>query len=272
VQFPNAQIYHVRTDNQIPYYVYGNRQDGPSFRGPSNSRVFGYGNFVPQISRDQWMTVGGGESGWAIPDPADPNIVWASGTGAGPIGGTVDRYDERTRQYRGVEVWPDNTEGIPAGDLKYRFHWTFPLAISPHDHNKVYAGSQHVHMTIDGGQSWKVISPDLTLNDKSKQRSSGGLTGDNIGPEYGDVLMAIVESPKQAGIIWTGSNDGQVQVTRDGGKNWTNVTANIPGLHCRSPPGKRSGPLRLQDRRLRKNMEEPKRDDSEIRVELRTLH
>jgi photosystem II stability/assembly factor-like uncharacterized protein len=230
VQLPNAQIYHVQVDNQIPYYVYGNRQDGPSFRGPSNSRIFGYGNFVPQISRDQWMTVGGGESGWTIPDWTDPNIIWASGTGSGPIGGTVDRYDERTRQYRAVEVWPEQTEGHPAGDLKYRFNWAFPLAMSPHDHNRVYAGSQVVHMTSDGGQSWKVISPDLTLNDKSKQLSSGGLTGDNIGPEYGDTLMSIAESPKQAGVIWTGSNDGQVQVTRDGGKTWTNVGANIPDL------------------------------------------
>ncbi len=230
VQLPNAQIYHVHVDNQIPYYVYGNRQDGPSFRGPSNSRIFGYGNFVPQISRDQWMTVGGGESGWTIPDWSDPNIIWASGTGAGPIGGTVDRYDERTRQYRAVEVWPEQTEGHPAGDLKYRFNWAFPLAMSPHDHNRVYAGSQVVHMTTDGGQSWKVISPDLTLNDKSKQLSSGGLTGDNIGPEYGDTLMSIAESPRQAGVIWTGSNDGQVQVTRDGGKTWTNVSANLPDL------------------------------------------
>ena len=230
VQLPNAQIYHVTTDSQIPYYVYGNRQDGPSFRGPSNSRVFGYGQFVAPISRNQWVTVGGGESGWTIPDPQDPNIVWASGTGAGPIGGTVDRYDERTRQFRGVEVWPDNPGGSPAGEVKYRFHWTFPVAMSPHDHNRVYAGSQFVHMTTDGGQSWKTISPDLTLNDKSKQVSSGGLTGDNIGPEFGDVLMSIAESPKQAGVIWTGSNDGQVYVTRDGGKNWTNTSPNIPGL------------------------------------------
>jgi len=230
VQLANAQIYHVVTDNQIPYFVYGNRQDGSSFRGPSNSRVFGYGQFVPEISRDQWVSVGGGESGWSIPDPADPNIVWSSGTGAGSIGGSIDRYDERTRQYRGVEVWPDSTEGYPAGDLKYRFNWTFPVAMSPHDHNRVYVGSQYVHMTTDGGQSWRLISPDLTLNDKSKQISSGGLTGDNIGPEYGDTLIEIAESSKLAGVIWTGSNDGQVQVTKNNGKTWTNVTANIPNL------------------------------------------
>jgi photosystem II stability/assembly factor-like uncharacterized protein len=230
VQFPNAQIYHVTTDNQVPYYVYGNRQDGPSFKGPSNSRVFGYGRFVPVISRGLWQTVGGGESGWTIPDPVDPNIVWSSGTGAGSLGGSIDRYDARSGQYRPVEIWPDNPEGWPAADLKYRFNWTFPVAISPHDHNKVYAGSQYVHMTTDGGQSWREISPDLTLNDKSRQGPSGGLTGDNIGPEYGDVLISIAESPKDAGVIWTGSNDGQVQVTRVGGQHWTNVTAAIPDL------------------------------------------
>jgi len=229
-QFPNAQIYHVTTDNQIPYNVYGNRQDGPSFRGPSNSRVMGYGQFVEPISRGLWETVGGGESGWTIPDWSDPNIVWSSGTASGSLGGSIDRYDERTRQFRSVEVWPDNPEGWPASDIKYRFNWTFPVAMSPHDHNRVYVGSQFVHMTTDGGQSWRVISPDLTLNDKSRQGVSGGLTGDNIGPEYGDTLIAIAESPKQAGVIWTGSNDGQVQVTRDGGKSWTNVTRNIPNL------------------------------------------
>ena len=230
MQFPNAQIYHVVTDNQVPYYVYGNRQDGSSFKGPSNSRVFGYGQFVGVISRGLWETVGGGESGWTIPDPVDPNIVWSSGTGAGSLGGSIDRYDARTGQYRPVEIWPDNPEGWPAADLKYRFNWTFPVAISPHDHNKVYAGSQYVHMTTDGGQSWREISPDLTLNDKSRQGPSGGLTGDNVGPEYGDALMSIAESPKEPGVIWTGSNDGQVQMTRDGGKRWTNVTANIPNL------------------------------------------
>jgi len=230
VQFPNAQLYHVTTDNQIPYDVYGNRQDGPSFRGPSNSRVYGYGQFVPAISRGLWDTVGGGESGWTIADPVDPNIVWSSGTASGSLGGSIDRYDQRNRQFRSVEVWPDNPEGAPAADLKYRFNWTFPVHISPHDHNKVYVGSQYVHMTVDGGQSWKTISPDLTLNDKSKQGSSGGLTGDNVGPEYAGAILSIAESPKQAGVIWAGTNDGQVQVTRNAGKTWTNVTANIPDL------------------------------------------
>ena len=118
VQFPNAQVYHVAVDDQIPYDVYGNRQDGPSFRGPSNSRVMGYGQFVGPISRGLWQTVGGGESGWTIPDWSDPNIVWSSGTASGSLGGSIDRYDERTRQYRSVEVWPDNPEGWPAGELE----------------------------------------------------------------------------------------------------------------------------------------------------------
>jgi hypothetical protein len=114
--------------------------------------------------------------------------------------------------------------------LKYRFVWTFPLTISPHDHKKLYVGSQHVHQTTDDGQTWQVISPDLTTNDKSKQGFSGGLTGDNIGVEYFSVIFAIAESPKEKGLIWAGTNDGLVQLTRDGGKNWTNVTKNIPDL------------------------------------------
>jgi hypothetical protein len=172
----------------------------------------------------------GGESGWAIPDPIDNNIVWASGTGFGSLGGTVERFDERTRQAREVEIWPVSTIGTAAGDVKYRFNWTFPVALSPHDHNTVYAGSQHVHRTVDGGQTWQVISPDLTLDDKSRQQRSGGLTPDNVGVEYAGVVFAIAESPRDKGVIWAGTNDGQLQITRDAGAHWTNVTANIPGL------------------------------------------
>src|SRR5262249_19974560 len=131
---------------------------------------------------------------------------------------------------REVEIWPELTVGVPAAEVKYRFNWTFPLAISPHDHNTVYAGSQHVHRTTNGGQSWEVISPDLTLNDKSRQRRSGGLTPDNIGVEYAGVVFAIAESPLERGLIWAGTNDGQVQITRDSGMHWTNVTSNIRGL------------------------------------------
>jgi len=235
VQLPIAQMYHVTVDNQIPYYVMGNRQDGPSSRGPSNSKLAGFGGGAGGggpgiIPRGEWHSVAGGESGWATPDPEDPNIIWSSASGSGSVGGIVVRYDERTRQARHVEIWPRSTVGWPAADVKYRFVWTLPLTISPHDHNKVYAGSQYVHVTTDGGNSWRVISPDLTLNDTSRQQISGGLTPDNIGVEYGDVVFAIAESPLAPGLIWAGTNDGLVQVTRDGGKTWVNVTANIPSL------------------------------------------
>jgi photosystem II stability/assembly factor-like uncharacterized protein len=230
IQLPIAQMYHVTVDNQIPYYVYGNRQDGPSTRGLSNSKIGGFGGQPGNIPRGEWHSVGGGESGWATPDPVDPNLIWSSASGSGSVGGIVVRYDERTRQAHHVEVWPVSTVGWPAAELKYRFVWTFPLTISPHDRNKVYVGSQHLHVTTDGGRSWKVISPDLTLNDKEHQQISGGLTPDNIGVEYGGVLFAIAESPREAGLIWAGTNDGLVHLTRDGGQSWTNLTANLPGL------------------------------------------
>ena len=218
-RLPIAQMYHVYTDNQVPYFVYGNRQDGMSHRGPSNSLTGG------GIPIGAWHSVGGCESGFAIPDPVDNNIVWS-----GCYEGILDRYDLRNGHSRNVSVWPDNPEGWPAAELKYRFQWTFPIAISPHDHNRVYAGSQHVHQTTDGGHSWTVISPDLTTNDKSRQQKTGGLTPDDASPTYAAVLFAIAESPVEEGLIWTGSNDGLVHVTRDGGANWTNVTANIPDL------------------------------------------
>jgi photosystem II stability/assembly factor-like uncharacterized protein len=229
VQLPIAQMYHVTVDNQIPYYVYGNRQDGPSTRGPSNSRTGGR-SFGGGIPRGMWHGVGGGESGFATPDPVDPNIIWSSASGAGARGGIVVRYDERTRQFRQVEVWPESTGGWPASGLKYRFQWTFPLLISPHDHNTVYVTSQFVHRTTNRGENWEVISPDLTTNDDTRQGISGGLTPDNIGVEYCCVIYAFDESPVQRGVFWAGSNDGLVHVSQDGGANWTNVTPNIPGL------------------------------------------
>ena len=220
VNLPIAQMYHVYTDNQVPYYVYGNRQDGTSYRGPSNSRT-GRGG----ISRGLWHPVGGFESGFAVPDPVDNNIVWS-----GNYDGMLDRFDLRTKQSRGVTVWPESLQGWAAADVKYRFQWTFPVAVSPHDHNRVYVGSQYVHMTMDAGQSWTVISPDLSTNDQDKLRRSGGLTQDDASPLYGCCLFALAESPLEAGLIWAGTNDGLLHVTRDGGKNWANVTKNIPNL------------------------------------------
>ena len=175
---PIAQIYHVTVDNRIPYYVYGNKQDGPSYRGPSNSRT---GN---QIARSEWHGVEGGESGWATPDPGRPEHHLVDGSGSGSARRHRHSVRRAHAQGQNVEVWPLSTGGHPAADVKYRFVWDAPFTISPHDHNTVYTGSQFVHMSTDGGRSWRVISPDLTRNDKSKQQISGGLTPDNIGVEY----------------------------------------------------------------------------------------
>lgn len=213
---PIAQMYHVAVDNRIPYYVYGNRQDGPSTRGPSNSLT---GGSIPSAL---WRPVGGCECGFAVPDPVDTHIVWT-----GCFEGMLDRFDLRTMQGRAVGVWPDSCLGWAAEDLKFRFQWTFPIVISPHDHRTVYVGSQYVHRTSDGGHSWTIISPDLTSNDKSKQRPFGGLTRDDEST-YSCCIFAIAESPVQKDLIWVGTNDGRVQLTRDGGKNWTNLTKRIP--------------------------------------------
>lgn len=231
IRLPIAQLYRATTDNRVPYTVCGNMQDGPSTCGPSNSKIGGSTiTGGADIPRGLWYSVGGGESGWATPDPIDPNIVWSTASGRGSVGGIVVRYDHRTKTARDVEVWPVSTNGHAAADVKYRFLWDFPITISPHDHNKVYVGSQFVHMTTNGGQSWQLISPDLTLNDKSKQQHSGGLWGDNLGVEYGNVIYSIVESPIAPGLIWAGTNDGLVHITRDGGKNWVNVTKKIPAI------------------------------------------
>ena len=224
----NAQMYHVTVDNAIPYNVLGNKQDEPTYRGPSNSRIMGQRR-ITGIPRGMWHHVGGGESGFATPDPTDPNIVWSSASGSGMVGGIVVRYEEDRRQFRAVEVWPEQSRGA-ASEVRYRFIWDAPIHISPHDNNTVYVGSQHVHRTRNGGQSWEVISPDLTLNDRSRMGLSGGLTGDNIGVEYAGTVFGIAESPVEEGLIWAGTNDGLLQVTRDGGGTWTNVTGNMPGL------------------------------------------
>lgn len=218
VVLPIAQMYHVSVDDQIPYYVYGNRQDGWSYRGPSNSQQ-GY------IPVGLWHGVGGCESGFAKADPADNTIVWS-----GCYDGGLERYDLKTGYAREVRVWPEAGYGWAPADMKYRWHWNFPLSFSPHTEHRVYVGSQFIHQSDDGGQSWQIISPDMTLNRKDHQQSSGGVAIDNLMTFDGATLFAIEESPIEAGLIWAGTNDGQVQLTRDGGTSWTNVTANIPDL------------------------------------------
>jgi photosystem II stability/assembly factor-like uncharacterized protein len=222
VNLPIAQMYHVAVDNQIPYYVYGGRQDGNAYKGPSQAR---FEEFSWEPPHTIWEATAGGECGFVIPDPVDPNIVWG-----GSYNGDLMRVDYRTGHAQTVHIWPESIYGSHAAAVKYRLNWTFPIHISPHDHNTVYVGSQYVHRTTDGGQSWDVISPDLTTNDPAKMQPSGGLTLDNLAVEYGCVVFAIAESPLEKGCIWAGTNDGLVQVTRDGGKTWTNVTKNIPGL------------------------------------------
>ena len=228
IQLPIAQMYHVQADNAVPYNVLGNRQDGPSARGPSRTTQGGFG--PGDIPRGEWREVGGGESGFATADPTDPNIVWSSASGAGARGGIVVRHDVSTGQWRNVEVWPESTGGWPAEELRYRFQWTFPVVISPHDNNTIYVTSQHVHRTRNGGQTWEVASPDLSTGDVSRMGISGGLTPDNIGVEYCCVIYAFDESPVQEGVLWAGTNDGLVHVSRDGGNTWNEVTANLPDL------------------------------------------
>ncbi len=228
VQLPVAQLYHVTTDTEVPYNVLTNRQDGPSMKGPSRSRMQGF--FDGFIASGLWHDVGGGESGFATADPTNPDIVWSSASGYGALGGVVARYNEKTGQFRQVEVWPELTAGTPAADVKYRFQWTFPLLISPHDNQTVYVASQFVHRTTNGGQTWEIVSPDLSLNDPSKQQFSGGLTGDNIGVEYANVVYALDESPLKKGLLWAGTNDGLVHISQDNGANWTNLTTKIPEM------------------------------------------
>lgn len=220
VQLPIGQMYHVAVDNQIPYYFYSNMQDDGNMRGPSNS--VGGGGAGREVGWDRHM--GGCESGFTIPDPTDANIVWAT-----CYANEVTRWDARSKQARSVSPWLHTLDSPPT-QLKYRCHWTPPLAIDPFDHNTVYYGCQVVFKTTNGGQSWTVISPDLSTQDPSRIVSSGGIVGDNLGQFYGEVIFAIAPSQVQRGLIWAGTNDGQVWYTKDGGGHWTNVTKNIAGL------------------------------------------
>lgn len=218
-RLPIGQIYHGAADDNIPYNVYGQMQDYASLKGPSRDT----GNYI--IPAADWTTTAGCETGWNIPDPVDPRIVWGS-----CYAGGVERFDAKTGMARSVSIWPESAMGSNGLEVKYRMNWTAPIAISPFDHNTVYVGTQYVMETADGGQSWKRISPDLTLDDKSRQGDSGGLTTDNLSVYMTGVVYSIAESSVQKGVIWAGTNDGQVQVTRDGGDHWANVTHNIPKL------------------------------------------
>ena len=178
VRLPIGQMYHVATDDRVPYMVYGQMQDDGSMRGPSNSRS------GRRIHPALWTTTAGCETGWNVPDPVDPDVVWG-----GCYAGVVERFDARTGLARSVSVWPERTMGAPAGEVKLRMNWTFPIALSPHDHQTAYVGSQYVHATSDGGQTWRTISPDLTLNDRSTMRLRRADRGQPLGRVRGRRLL-----------------------------------------------------------------------------------
>ena len=208
-----AQFYRVSTDNHFPYRIYGAQQDNSTVRIASRTRGFGIGE------RD-WESTAGGESGHIAPHPKDPEIVFG-----GSYGGFLTRINHRSKTRRNVHIWPDNPMGYGAGDLKYRFQWNFPIFFSPHEPHDLYAAAQVLFRSSNQGQSWTQISPDLTRNDKSKMGPSGGpITKDNTSVEYYGTIFAACVSPHEKDVIWCGSDDGLLHITRDGGKNWTNIT------------------------------------------------
>src|SRR5580658_103260 len=210
---PTAQFYHVAADNQYHYFLYGAQQDNSTV-GIASATDHGY------IGRQDWYDVGGGESGYIAPDPTDPGIVYAGGNY-----GIITRWNKETEEAHLITPAPVIMDGSGAADQKYRFQWTAPIVISPFDLHTLYIAAQVLFKSTDAGQSWTVISPDLTRNDKSKQQLSGGpITKDSTSVEFYDTIFTVVESPVQRDLIWAGSDDGLVHVTRDGGKNWDDVT------------------------------------------------
>ncbi|WP_292625599.1 hypothetical protein [Mesorhizobium sp.] len=216
---PTAQFYRIDVDDQYPYRVYATQQDNTAISVPSASE-WGV------IPLSDCTYPGTGESGFIAVDPKDPNIVYCGAVGSSP-GSTssLQRYDHRTRQIRVVNVWPEYTVSMAPKDMRYRFGWTFPIAFSPHDPKTIYAGGNRVFRSIDEGASWTVISPDLSLNDPTRQDYSGGaLTRDNSGAEVHATCASLVGSRHRKGEIWASTDDGLVQVTRDEGNHWSNVT------------------------------------------------
>ena len=219
---PTAQFYHVTTDDQNPYHVYGSQQDNWAMRLPSSEAE-------GAISWRNYMEPGGGESGYMAVSRKPPYTVFGGGIGTGSGHGRLIAWNPQTRQKRNVTVWPevvnDNVGGVGANQLKYRFQWTYPIEVSRHDPNVLYVCSNFVHRSYDEGTSWETISPDLTRNDPDKLGPSGGpITHDNSGAEIYCTIFAFRESPHEQGVLWAGSDDGLIHLSRDGGASWRNVT------------------------------------------------
>jgi photosystem II stability/assembly factor-like uncharacterized protein len=210
---PTAQFYHVIATTHFPYRLCGAQQDNTTVCIASRTEGLG-------ITDKDWYDVGGGESGWIAARSDDPDVVFA-----GSYSGLITRFDRRTGQARAVTAWPDNPMGWGAAALKYRFQWTFPIVLAPTNPNALFIAAQVLFKSTNEGQSWQVISPDLTRNEPAKQGPSGGpITKDNTSIEYYNTIFTVAPSPKDSQLIWVGTDDGLVQVTRDGGKTWQNVT------------------------------------------------
>jgi len=223
---PTAQIYRIDVDDQYPYRVYGTQQDNSCVAVPSGA-AWG------AITLGDCSYPGSGESGFIAVHPRDPNIVYCGAIGSSPGGaGALQRYDYRTAQIQLVNVWPEESTGVAPKDMRYRFAWTFPIVFSPHDSNVIYAGGNHVFRTRNEGMSWETISPDLSLNDVSRQGYSGGdITPESAGAEVHATCASVVESIHRKGEIWASTDDGLVHVTRDDGVTWHNVTpSSMPEL------------------------------------------
>ena len=215
---PTAQFYRVTTDNAFPYRIYAAQQDNSTVR--INHRSDGFA-----ITESDWEPTAGGESAHIAIDPTNNEIVYG-----GSYGGYLTRVNHEKKTTRAINVWPDNPMGYGAEGMKYRFQWNFPIIFSKHDPKKLYTFSNHVHMSTDEGQSWQLKSGDLTRNDPSRLVSSGGpITQDNTGVEYYCTIFAAGESPLQEGLMWVGSDDGLIHLTRNGGESWENITPkNLP--------------------------------------------
>jgi photosystem II stability/assembly factor-like uncharacterized protein len=216
---PTPQFYHVTTTADVPYHICGAQQDNSTACVSSQLPQGGPGGARSAADR-VFYSVGGGESGYIASDPRNPDIFFA-----GSYGGLITRFNRKTRQQREVNPYPDNPMGYPSKDIAERFQWTFPIVYSPVDPAVLYVSSQHVWKTTNEGQSWTRISPDLTRHDPTTMAGSGGpITRDETGVETYAVVFALAPSPQDRNLIWAGSDDGYIQITRDGGKTWKNVT------------------------------------------------